>query len=166
MDFQQAFDTEVCSSSNDLCQSSHHTWYWVCRDNNYHFPTLDRFFFFSFSEIQSYRMWWGAASPILNDTPVVCIYTSYNITHMKNAYICIYLYIYWHRPSGREQRSSGGNTSSVRCVRSTAAHWGLPFYMGIRRNYPRSKYHNYCLYITNIMYDGSDDIGQLNWSKI
>ena len=25
-------------------------------------------------EIQSYRMWWGAASPILNDTPVVCIY--------------------------------------------------------------------------------------------
>ena len=29
-------------------------------------------------EIQSYRMWWGAASPKLNDTPVVCIYTSYN----------------------------------------------------------------------------------------
>ena len=27
-------------------------------------------------EIQSYRMWWGAASPILNDIPVVCIYTS------------------------------------------------------------------------------------------
>ena len=25
-------------------------------------------------EIQSYRMWWGAASPILNDTPVICIY--------------------------------------------------------------------------------------------
>ena len=24
-------------------------------------------------EIQSYRMWWGAASPILNGTPVVCI---------------------------------------------------------------------------------------------
>ena len=24
-------------------------------------------------EIQSYRMWWGAASPILNDAPVVCI---------------------------------------------------------------------------------------------
>ena len=27
-------------------------------------------------EIQSYRTWWGAASPILNDTPVV--YTTYN----------------------------------------------------------------------------------------
>ena len=26
----------------------------------------------------SYRLWWGAASPILNDTPYVCIYTSYN----------------------------------------------------------------------------------------
>ena len=40
-------------------------------------------------EIQSYRMWWGAASPILNDTPVVCTYTSYNITHIKmHIYIC------------------------------------------------------------------------------
>ena len=38
-------------------------------------------------EIQSYRMWWGAASPILNYTPVVCIYTSFNRTHIKNAYI-------------------------------------------------------------------------------
>ena len=44
-------------------------------------------------EIQSYRAWWGAASPILNDTPVVCIYiyiyiykniyTSYNRTHIR-----------------------------------------------------------------------------------
>ena len=34
-------------------------------------------------EIQSYRICWGAPSPILNDTPVVCIYTSYNITHIK-----------------------------------------------------------------------------------
>ena len=33
-------------------------------------------------EIQSYRIWWGAASPILNDTPVVCIYKSYNRTHV------------------------------------------------------------------------------------
>ena len=33
-------------------------------------------------EIQSYRTWWGAASPILNDTPV--------------AYIYIYIYIYIH----------------------------------------------------------------------
>ena len=44
-------------------------------------------------EIQSYRMWWGAASPILNDTPVACIYTSYNRTHIENAYIYIYIYI-------------------------------------------------------------------------
>ena len=42
-------------------------------------------------EIQYYRMWWGAASPILNDTPVVCIYTSYNRTHIENAYIYIYI---------------------------------------------------------------------------
>ena len=34
-------------------------------------------------EIQSCRMWWGAASPIQNHTPVVCIYTSYNRTHIK-----------------------------------------------------------------------------------
>ena len=40
-------------------------------------------------EIQSYRMWWSAVSPILNDTPVVCIYTSYNRTHIENAYIYI-----------------------------------------------------------------------------
>ena len=26
-------------------------------------------------EIQSYRTWWGAASPTLNDIPVICIYT-------------------------------------------------------------------------------------------
>ena len=44
-------------------------------------------------EIQSYRIWWGAASPILNDTPVVCIYTSYNRTHRKCIYIYIYIYI-------------------------------------------------------------------------
>ena len=61
-------------------------------------------------EIQSYRMRWGAASSIPNDTPVACIYTSYNRTHIENAYI--YIYIYYHRASGREQRSSGGNTSS------------------------------------------------------
>ena len=44
-------------------------------------------------EIQSYRMWWGAASPKLNDTPVVCIYTSYNRTHIENANMYIYIYI-------------------------------------------------------------------------
>ena len=32
-------------------------------------------------ETKSHRTWWGAASPILNDTPVVCIYTSYNRNH-------------------------------------------------------------------------------------
>ena len=32
---------------------------------------------------QSYRLWWGAASPILNDTPCVCIYTSYNPNSYK-----------------------------------------------------------------------------------
>ena len=36
-------------------------------------------------EIQSYRTWWGEALPILNDTPVVCIYMSYNRTHIRNA---------------------------------------------------------------------------------
>ena len=47
-------------------------------------------------EIQSYRTWWGAASSILNDTPVVCvyiyiyIYASCNRTHIRNAYIYIY----------------------------------------------------------------------------
>ena len=54
-------------------------------------------------ESQSYRTWWGAASPILNDTPVVYKYTFYNRTLMRNiyiyyAYICIYvcicIYIY------------------------------------------------------------------------
>ena len=40
-------------------------------------------------EIQSYRTWWGAASPILNDTPVAYVYTSYNRTHIRNAYIYI-----------------------------------------------------------------------------
>ena len=50
-------------------------------------------------KIQSYRMWWDAASPKLNDTPVVCIYiyiyiyiyTSYNRTHIENAYIYVYI---------------------------------------------------------------------------
>ena len=36
----------------------------------------------------------GAASPVLNDTPVVCIYMSYNRTHIKNAYIYVYIYVY------------------------------------------------------------------------
>ena len=45
-------------------------------------------------EIESNRMWWGAASPILNDNPVVCIYTSYNRTHIENAYIYTYIYIH------------------------------------------------------------------------
>ena len=36
-------------------------------------------------------MWWGAASPILNDTPVV--YTTYNRTRIRNVPIYIYIYI-------------------------------------------------------------------------
>ena len=57
-------------------------------------------------EIQSYRTRWGAASPILNDTPVVYIYiyTSYSRTHIRN----IYIYINTELLDG----SSGGNTSS------------------------------------------------------
>ena len=52
-------------------------------------------------EIQSYRTWWGAASPILNDTPVVYIYiyiyiyTSYNRTHIRNAYMYILTQSFW-----------------------------------------------------------------------
>ena len=40
-------------------------------------------------EIQSHRMWCGAASPTLNDTPVVCIYTYYNRNYKVNIYIHI-----------------------------------------------------------------------------
>ena len=43
-------------------------------------------------EIRSYRTWWDAASPILNDTPVV--YTTYNRTRIRNAYIYIEIYVY------------------------------------------------------------------------
>ena len=43
-------------------------------------------------EIQSYRTWWGAASPILNDTPVV--YTTYNRTRIRNAHTYIYICTY------------------------------------------------------------------------
>ena len=32
---------------------------------------------------QSYRLWCGATSPILNDTPCVCMYTSYNQNSYK-----------------------------------------------------------------------------------
>ena len=46
-------------------------------------------------DIQSYRMWWGATSPILNDTPVVCIYTSYDKTHIENAYIYVLTQSFW-----------------------------------------------------------------------
>ena len=44
--YHATHNPKLCSSSNDLCQSSHHARYWVCRDNNYHFPTFDRFFLF------------------------------------------------------------------------------------------------------------------------
>ena len=38
-----------------------------------------------------YRTCWGAASPILNDTPVV--YTTYNRTRIRNVHTYIYTYI-------------------------------------------------------------------------
>ena len=38
-----------------------------------------------------YRTWWGAASPILNDTPIV--YTTYNRTRIRNVHTYIYTYI-------------------------------------------------------------------------
>ena len=61
-------------------------------------------------QTQSYRLWWGAASPILNDTPCVCIYTSYNQKSYKE---CIRMDNFiWTQVSGRKQRLSGGNTSS------------------------------------------------------
>ena len=42
-----AFKTaNFCFSSIDLCQKSHHAWYWFCRDSNYGIPTLDSFFLF------------------------------------------------------------------------------------------------------------------------
>ena len=43
-------------------------------------------------EIESYRTWWGAASLILNDTPVV--HTTYNRTRIRNVHTYIYIYIY------------------------------------------------------------------------
>ena len=46
-------------------------------------------------EIRSYIMWWGAPLTILNDTPVACTYSSYNRTHVKNAYICILTQSFW-----------------------------------------------------------------------
>ena len=59
----------------------------------------------------SNRLWWGAASSILNDTPCVCIYIRpITRTHIKNT--CVYINIYRHRVSWREHRSSGGNISS------------------------------------------------------
>ena len=44
-------------------------------------------------EIQSYRTWWGAASPILNDTPVVYIYVLLQNSYKECIYIYIYIYI-------------------------------------------------------------------------
>ena len=45
-------------------------------------------------EIQSYRTRWGAASPILNDTPVVYIYIYIYVLQQNSYKECIYLYIY------------------------------------------------------------------------
>ena len=38
-------------------------------------------------EIQSYRMWWGAASPILNDTHVVCIHPITELIYKMHIFI-------------------------------------------------------------------------------
>ena len=38
-----------------------------------------------------YRTWWGAASPILNDNPIV--YTTYNKTRIRNVHTYTYTYI-------------------------------------------------------------------------
>ena len=59
-------------------------------------------------EIQSYGTWWSAASPILNDTPVV--YTSYNRTHVRDAYI--YIYIYTELLDGNQSHQEETHTSS------------------------------------------------------
>ena len=42
-----------------------------------------------------FRTWWGAASPILNDTPIV--YTTYNRTRIRNVHTYIYIHIYQHK---------------------------------------------------------------------
>ena len=55
-------------------------------------------------ELQSCRMWLGAASPIPNDTPVVCIYTSYNRTHIENAYIHI-LTVFLDENKGHQEKT-------------------------------------------------------------
>ena len=39
---------KFCFSSTDLCHQSHHTWYWLYRDNNYDISTLDNFFLFPY----------------------------------------------------------------------------------------------------------------------
>ena len=46
---------------------------------------------FSPGTAHSPRTWWSAASPILNDSPIV--YTTYNRTSIKNVHIYIYIYI-------------------------------------------------------------------------
>ena len=55
---------------------------------------------------------------------------------------------------------------SVEYARSTTAHWGLPFYIWIKRNCPWLENDNYCFYKLNIVHDGSTGIGHLNWSTI
>ena len=46
----------------------------------------------AFSSGTAHSPWWGAASPILNDTPVV--YTTYNRTRIRNVHTYIYIYTY------------------------------------------------------------------------
>ena len=72
-------------------QRARHNW-WTKENKKWHSTQEPR----NLSGLQSYRVWWGAASAILNDTAVVWVYTSYTITHIENAHIYIYsVYIVW-----------------------------------------------------------------------
>ena len=46
-------------------------------------------------KIQSYRMWWGAASPLLNDTPVVCICMIIELISRIHIYIYLLTQSFW-----------------------------------------------------------------------
>ena len=75
-------------------------------------------------EIQSYRMYWGAASPILNDTPVV--YTTYNRTRIRNAhtyiYTCILTQSFWTGTKAIKRKHIVQPTGIGACS-STCCQW-------------------------------------------
>ena len=84
-------------------------------------------------EIQSYSIWWGAASPILNDTPVVCIYIRPITELLKNAYICLLLLIsmLWHRQAIFESKGDKLSSSAECRIRT---HQGLRHQIASRLN--------------------------------